>query len=278
MKTRLGILGAGSFVADCLIPQLQERYEITTVSRAGSLSPPRAAEGAVAVPIPDWISLAPILALPERLDILSELGARRVVALSSTSLFTKAASSEPSERALSQRIRESEGQLAGWAEHQSVEWLVLRPTLIYGRGRDRNISEIARFIRRFGFFPVIAPARGRRQPIHCEDVASACVRALEARPISNCAYNISGGEVLEYRDMVVRIFQALARPPRVIAMPLWAFSGAIACARLFPRWRDWSTAMAARMNEDLVFDHSAAARDFGFSPRGFRPDPADLPA
>jgi len=36
-----------------------------------------------------------------------------------------------------------------------------------------------------------------------------------------------------------------------------------------PRYRNWSSAMAERMNRDLVFDHSEATRDFGFAPRAF---------
>ena len=53
-------------------------------------------------------------------------------------------------------------------------------------------------------------------------------------------------------------------------MPLWAFRLAVAALRVLPRYRRWSAAMAERMNSDLVFDHSAAARDLGFRPRGFK--------
>jgi len=36
-----------------------------------------------------------------------------------------------------------------------------------------------------------------------------------------------------------------------------------------PRYRNWSSAMAERMNRDLMFDHFEATRDFGFEPRAF---------
>lgn len=277
MKMRVGVLGGSSFVANSLIRRMQESYEIATFPRSWPASPVQLAH-ASSDPIRYWVSFIPISALPERFDAITKLGARRIVVLSSTSVFTKAASSEPSERLLSRQIADSEQQLAAWAESHSVEWVIIRPTLIYGYGRDHNVSDIARFIRRFGFFPVIGPAQGRRQPIHCEDVALACIRALEATHIANRAYNISGGEVLTYREMVLRIFEALNRKPRLFVSPPWLFSGAIACARLFPQFRHWSTAMAVRMNQDLVFDHSGAAGDFGFAPRSFHLDAADLPA
>ena len=164
-----------------------------------------------------------------------------------------------------------------WAEQSGIEWVVLRPTLIYGLGRDKNISEIARVICRFGFFPLLGRAQGLRQPIHAEDVAAACVAALQAPNAANRAYNISGGETLAYRDMVARVFAALGRQVRLVTVPLWAFRLAVAMLRRLPRYRHWSAAMAERMNRDLVFDHADAARDLGFKPRGFVLTAKDVP-
>jgi nucleoside-diphosphate-sugar epimerase len=156
-----------------------------------------------------------------------------------------------------------------WAENHDVQWVILRPTLIYGLGRDKNITEIARFIRRFGFFPLFGKADGQRQPIHAQDVAKACLAALRAPGAANRAYNLSGGETLPYRDMVVRVFAALGRPPRLLPLPLSAFRLAVALLRWLPRYRHWTAAMAERMNRDLVFDHAKATRDLAFKPRGF---------
>jgi nucleoside-diphosphate-sugar epimerase len=216
-----------------------------------------------------WISILPISVLPQYLDSLRAQGARRVVALSSTSRFTKVASPDPGEQAMVRALAEAESRLQAWAESSGIEWVILRPTLIYGRARDRNITVIARFIRRFGFFPVFGQASGLRQPVHAEDVATACLRALDAPPARNRAYNISGGETVTYREMVRRVFLALGRRPRTLPIPLWMFRLAIAGLRRLPRYRDWSPAMAERMEQDLVFDHAAARRDLGYRPRPF---------
>jgi hypothetical protein len=48
--------------------------------------------------------------------------------------------------------RQGEENLKAWAESKGVEWVILLPTLIYGHGRDKNISEIIQFIRRFSDF------------------------------------------------------------------------------------------------------------------------------
>jgi nucleoside-diphosphate-sugar epimerase len=201
--------------------------------------------------------------------MLETIGVRNVVALSTTSRFIKHDSSDPEEQAIAMRLADAEAQMQVWAERHGVEWIILRPTLIYGLGRDKNVSEIVRFVRRFGFFPLFGEAKGLRQPIHVQDVASACIAALDSSVTANRAYNLSGAESLTYREMVTRIFEALNRPVRLLPVPLLAFRFAVSILRFLPRYRHWSSAMAERMNSDLVFDHSEATRDFGFKPRPF---------
>ncbi|MDQ1313900.1 MAG: hypothetical protein QG662_9 [Pseudomonadota bacterium] len=288
-KPGTGLLGATSLVGECVIPLLIEdgrrvfAYSRTASGRAteagltwlrpGEPFPPHAEAAAIG----DWLCVAPIWTLPEYFSMLERHGARRVVALSSTSRFSKINSSDAAENATASRLAESEASLQEWAESKGIEWVILRPTLIYGRGRDKNIAEIARFVKRFGFFPLLGKAEGRRQPIHAEDVAAACASALRVARAANRAYDISGGETLSYREMVMRVFSSLRRPSRTVTIPLAIFRMAAAYLRLFPRYRNWSAAMAERMNVDLAFDHADAARELGFSPRPFRLAPDDLP-
>lgn len=220
-------------------------------------------------PISLWICVAPIWVLPHYFALLQACGARKVIALSSTSCFTKSHSDDLQEQRLASQLRDAEVRVEDWALHHQVDWGILRPTLIYGDERDKNIAEIARFIRRFGFFPVFGRAMGLRQPVHAEDVAMACVRAVQAPKVCRHAYNLSGGETLPYRDMVARVFSALNRRPRLLTVPLWVFRIAVLLLRCLPRYRKWSAAMAQRMNQDLVFDHGDATRDLGFAPRAF---------
>ncbi|MFM8898671.1 MAG: NAD-dependent epimerase/dehydratase family protein [Burkholderiales bacterium] len=154
--------------------------------------------------------------LPDYFPLIEASGARRVVALSSTSRFTKVGSGDTAENAIAAKLIDAEARVQAWAKRRGIEWVVLRPTLIYGQGRDKNISEMARFIRRFGFFPLLGSAQGLRQPIHAEDVAAACVAALQAPGAANRAYNLSGGESLAYREMVARVFAALGRSARLV--------------------------------------------------------------
>lgn len=287
---KVGVLGASSLVGGCLLAQLAE-LECSAIAfsrekriaiQGGTvewrqLPAPDTKSHDITCSISHLICVAPIWVLPDYFSLIEASGARRVVVLSSTSRFTKVGSGDTAENAIAAKLIDAEARVQAWAESRGIEWVVLRPTLIYGLGRDKNISEMARFIRRFGFFPLLGRAQGLRQPIHADDVAAACVAALLAPAATDRAYNISGGETLAYREMVARVFAALGRPVRVVTVPLWAFRLAVAMLRRLPRYRHWSAAMAERMNRDLVFDHADAARDFGFKPRGFALAAEDVP-
>ena len=282
----VGILGASSFVGLSLLEKLKSTsMGAVAYTRREIKNPPhgvvwRRLAGKNLTPttvIPCWICLAPIAVLPDYFSMLEAHGVRRLVAMSSTSRFTKISSPDANEQALVRNLALAEERVQEWASRSGVEWIILRPTLIYGGGQDRNITEITRFIRRFGFFPVFGKACGLRQPIHVHDVAGACLTALQSAAATNRSYNISGAETLSYRDMVIRIFSVLNRKPRLVSIPLWMFSAAVLTLRLVPRYRKWSSAMAQRMNCDMVFDHSEVHRDFEFKPRSFNLSAEDLP-
>jgi len=296
-KGRVGVLGATSIIGDYLLPLLiEEGWEVVAFSRQARYvkqpleNQPITWQLLTKSKLPDscdvnqkekqitfWISLAPIVVLPEYFPMLLTCGAKHVVAVSSTSRFTKRTSSVPAEKKLADNLAEKEERLVAWAKKEKLTFTILRPTLVYSPGRDKNISIIASFIRRFSFFSVFGDARGLRQPVHAQDVASACVAALSAQAAVNKCYNISGGEIITYREMVCRIFLALGRKSRFVKIPLWLFRLAIFILRILPPFRHWSAAMAQRMNQDMVFDHAEASLDLNFSPRKFQVNKEDFP-
>lgn len=277
---QVGILGATSLAGKCLLQLLsQANWQVRAYSRSKAGQASECVEwlqypSLTSLPqklstIHNWICLAPIWTLPEHFALLDAHKVQRIVVLSSTSLLAKESSSDPEERATARRLAEAEVLVQRWAEKRGVEWVILRPTLIYGLGKDKNITEIARFIKLFGFFPLFGKAHGLRQPIHVMDVASACLSALQSPSAANRTYCLSGGEILPYSEMVIRTFAALQKSPRLVRIPLAVFRFGVALVRCLPRYQNWTSAMAERMNQDLVFDHSEATKDFGFKPRGF---------
>ena len=282
----IGVLGASSLVGRCVLAQLaKSNNQVYAFSRSTEESINENIQWIRINPelkqtkqlsITHWICLAPIWIVADYLPMLESYNAQRVLALSSTSAISKQDTSEPLETITVNRLQLGEQQLQQWAGKQDIEWLILRPTLIYGFGEDKNIAEITRFIQRFNFFPLLGSATGLRMPVHTEDVASACIEAMKKANIANHIYNISGAETLTYRQMVERIFIALGKRAHFIRIPLTAFKLALFCLRVLPRYQHWSSAMAERMNKDLVFDHSEASRNFGYTPRPFELSSQDI--
>ena len=225
------------------------------------LAPPVA--GAVA-------SLAPLWLLAPALPALVDGGMRRLVAVSSTSRWTKAASSVAAERRTARRLAEAEDAVAARCDAAGVAWTVLRPTLVYAEGLDRNVSRLAGLARRWGVLPLAGAGAGLRQPVHADDLAAALPAVLASPATHGRAYDLPGGETLAYADMARRVFEGLGRRPRLLHVPppLWRTGLALAS----PLLRGATAAMGERMAEDLVFDPAPAAHDFGWSPRAFRPD------
>ena len=217
-----------------------------------------------------WIHLGPLRLVPPLLEDVP-VSLRRIVAFGSTSRFTKARSAHPREQRIVADLEAGEAGLARSCASAGIGWTLIRPTLIYGAGLDRNVMVIATAIRRFGLFPLVGGGAGLRQPVHADDLAAACVSALASPATEGRAYDLSGGEVLSYRAMVERIFRAIGRPPRLVPVPVAAVGFALWCLSRLPRYRDFNIEMARRMAEDMVFPHDAAARDFGYRPRAFEP-------
>ncbi len=279
-----GVLGASSLVGHYLLPLLllhdrkvvafsRKRREIADLAgvRWQCLNDD-------AICISEWVCLAPIWVLPDYFQLLQSASVSKLVVLSSTSRFSKLDSSSDKERALAARLADAERRVRVWAKEQGVQWVILRPTMIYGDGLDRNVSDIARFLRRWRFFPLVGNGSGLRQPVHAADVAEYCAHALLRDEASNRAFDVCGGETLNYRDMVTRIAAAMGLPAHFVTVPRSLLRSGVRMLSLLPRFRALSPALIDRMAQDLVFDGSDANRILDVKPRGFVLMEGDLPS
>lgn len=220
------------------------------------------------------IHLAPLWILPDFIPVLAALGVTRLIAFSSTSCFTKQASQHPYEQQVVLNLLDAEQKIKALCAHYKICWTIFRPTLIYGdiddnKGLGKGLATIANFIKRCYFFPIVGAGQGLRQPVHAADLAAACLAVIDANAAFNQAYNLSGAEILNYRQMVERIFLKLKLMPRFIALPLPLIKLSLNLLRLLPKYRFLTAEMANRMNQDMVFAHDAAVADFNYTPRRF---------
>lgn len=225
-------------------------------------------------PLDHLVSCGP---LPLARDIVLRHGElRRVIAFSSSSVLSKAQSPDARENRLMSTLARQEQDLAGACAQRGLPLLLLRPTLIYGCGRDRNITTLARLGGRFGFIPLASRAAGLRQPVHADDLADLAVRALASTGAITLTAEACGGSTLTYRDMVRKVAAAVPRRVRLVTLPAGLFSALVWLASRLPGLRALSPEMVRRQRRHLVFDDSALREALGWSPRPFQPTAADF--
>ncbi len=276
------VFGASGQLGDALLPLLRDaRCDVLAVSRQ-----PRADRDGVR-----WIvgALDETTDPPRDCDVVFSLGpldafarwqqrvgpiASRVIAFGSTSVSTKSASIDAAERDVAARLRAAEETLFAFGARYQVDVTVLRPTLVYGRGRDRTLSRIAALAQRHGVFALPRNATGLRQPVHADDLAAAALAAANVPQAAGRAYDVPGGETLSFHDMIARTLAILRPRPRLLRLPTPLFRMMVAGARGVGMINAVGPAVLARLDADLVFDDTDARRDFDYAPRRFVPDAA----
>ena len=278
MRHALVFGGTGQIGTPVLQQLLANGWQVSAVSRDSQPDGERLT----------WLrgELQHVESLPARVDAIFSLGpldafsqwyasasvaSPRVIAFGSTSLGTKQDSIDPHERDVAARLQAAETLIFATAERVHAQATVLRPTLVYGAGRDRTLTQIAALARRTGFFLLPRTANGLRQPVHVQDLAAAAVAVIDASASHGRSYALPGGETLPYAQMVERVLASLQPRARLIQVPAPLFNVVLSAARTLGKMQGLGDAAVARMGDDLVFDVEPARRDFGYSPRGFNP-------
>jgi nucleoside-diphosphate-sugar epimerase len=215
------------------------------------------------------LSLGPLDAFSEWLQRNEDARPARIVALGSTGARHKRDSPDPADRDEARRLAEGEQRLFALGRERGAAVTLLRPTLIYGSGRD-SLSRLAAFARRSGLLPLPSDARGLRQPVHVQDVAAGVLACLDSVASHGRGFDLPGAEALPFDEMVRRHLAVHAPRARLLRLPRPLFTLAGGVARLAGKGeglRGW----LARATRDQTADLNEARAAFGFAPRAFLP-------
>ncbi len=187
-------------------------------------------------------------------------GVRRAIFISTTAVFTNL-------NAASKTVR-----LAAEAaiEASALAYTILRPTMIYGTERDRNMVRLIRHLRRWRVLPIAGDGRHLMQPVYVADVAAATVQSLHAANAVRRAYAISGATAISFNDLVDTIAEEMNRRVLKIHLPLGPPVAALRAFERFGLRLPIRAEQLLRLNEDKAFDYADASRDFDYAPLSFR--------
>ena len=149
---------------------------------------------------------------------------------------------------------------------------ILRPTMIYGSSRDRNMYKLVQYIYKHKFFPVFGNGNNLMSPIHAQDLGNAYYDVLQNRNTTfGNQYNLSGKDEITYISILEETASALGKKVFFIHLPIWLCLVAVYLINLVLGSRfPISIEQVLRMKEDKVFSWEDAYSDFGFSPMSFK--------
>ena len=263
----------GQFVVERLVAAGHRVRCLARPTTDRSLLPPGAA--AVEGDLGDPASLQRLLRGADALVSVASLGlghapnlveaceaesVQRAVFFSTTSIFTKLETPSRAVRVgAERRIRDSR-----------LAWTILRPTMIYGTERDRNMSRVIRFLNLTPLVPLPGGGSALIQPVYVQDLAEAVLRVLAESSTAGHAYDLPGSGAAPLKDVVRFVSSRLGRRAAVVALPIGPMAAAAAVWSRTGALPRISREQILRLAEDKAFPSEEARRDFSYAPRSWR--------
>lgn len=186
-------------------------------------------------------------------------GVQRAVFVSTTAIFTQLNAGSKTVRVAAENAIQASG----------LRYTILRPTMIYGSDRDRNICRLIRWLKVLPFFPVFGDGNYLQQPIYMDDVAQAILGSLKSDRTINNSYNIAGKSPLTYNQVIDTIAKQMNKRVWKIHIPS---KPVVSLLKLIERIHfpfPIKSEQVLRLNENKDFSYEEAQKDFGFNPRSF---------
>jgi len=208
-------------------------------------------------PISTIIHIASIRHVPVMLRSLAQLEQTpRLIVVGTTGVYSQY-------NQYSAGYRDIEAQLSHYLGHCCL----LRPTMIYGSDRDKNLHKLIRFCDRYGFFPIFGPGNCLLQPVHADDLAQAILSVFQSPSLTG-AYDLSGGSVVRFQELLGLVGRLLGQSIYPVRIPFKIGVGlATVLEQVIGQRSPVRREQILRLQEDKAYSHEAARQDFGFSPR-----------
>ncbi|HJM64848.1 MAG: epimerase [Roseibacillus sp.] len=96
-------------------------------------------------------------------------------------------------------------------------YAILRPTVLFGGGRNVLVNNIAWMLRKFPVFGVFGMGNYSIQPVHIKDVARVAVEQGEAR--ENVTLDVTGPETFRYKEYIGLMAKSMGLRRLILPVP-----------------------------------------------------------
>ena len=187
-------------------------------------------------------------------------GIKRMVLVHSTGIYSKY-------KAAGEEYRQIDAAVERITRDAGIGLIILRPTMIYGTLKDKNIVQFIRMVDKLSPMQVVNGGKYLLRPVHVKDLGHAYAKVLEnLDAIEGKNYILSGCDEIYLVDIFRLIADDLGIKRRFVSVPfLVAYAGAVGLYGVSLGHIDMREKVQ-RLCEDRVFSHEDAVRDFRYDP------------
>ena len=149
---------------------------------------------------------------------------------------------------------------------------ILRPTMIYGNDRDRNMHKVIKLVDKYPVLPLFGNGKSLISPIYARDLGNAYYSVLANRKLTfGKQYNLCGGTTITLVDLLQETAMRLGKKRYYVSLPIWFCLAVVYLAKFILKSRvPVFVEQVKRSTEDRVVNCKNAHDDFGFAPIPFR--------
>lgn len=203
------------------------------------------------------VHVAGIQYAPPVISAARRAGVERLLVVGSTSVYSAYKSRSGMRKEMEALVRGS-----------GLDWTIIRPSMIYGSERDKNMHKLLRFLDRSPVFPMFGSGENLWQPVFYEDLARGALAAFEREGVGE-TYDLPGAEPLTYAKIVETAARALGRRTRILRMPLEPVRLGLRAAEVARLPLPVRSEQVMRLREDKAYSFEKARLSLGYAPRGF---------
>lgn len=196
---------------------------------------------------------------PNIVNACKHMDVKRAIFISTTGVFTKLNPDSKGIRLEAERLIKESG----------LEYTLIRPTMIYGTPRDRNMWRLVKYLNKFRILPILGDGTYLQQPVFVKDLAVTIVKAYESAVSKRKAYNISGAKALTYNEVVDITAKALGKKVIKIHIPMKLSYHMLKVYEKISKSPKLKAEQVLRLNENKDFSHKEAEVDLGYNPLSF---------
>jgi nucleoside-diphosphate-sugar epimerase len=196
---------------------------------------------------------------PNIIKACEEMGVNRSIFVSTTGIFTKLNPDSKGVRLEAEKL----------IKESTLDYTIIRPTMIYGTSKDRNMWRLVKFLKKSPVLPILGTGKYLQQPVYVKDLANAIVIAYEKNISIKKSYNISGASPLSYNDVVDITGKALGRKVVKIHIPMEISYKLLKIYEKIASNPKLKAEQVLRLNENKDFSYEDAKRELEYNPLSF---------